>query len=113
MKMDFKLSNFVEKPTLDLFNRCTKEQLVEIDDHFKIDVSKQLRKPEFKSELWSALTAIEVLPPKLVSLSKDNAFEMLRLKELDLEKLGLDLKEKELINDLEMRKMEEKNKKNK
>lgn len=92
VKMDFKLSNFVEKPTLDLFNHCTKEQLVEIADHFQVDVSKQLRKPEFKSELWSALTAIEILPPKPVSPSKDNAFEMLHLTELDLEMCRLDLR---------------------
>lgn len=43
VKMDFKWSDFVEQPTLDLFNRCTKEQLVEIADHFKVGTSKQLR----------------------------------------------------------------------
>ena len=108
--MDFTLCNFVEQPTLDLFNGCTKEQLVEIADHFKVGISKQLRKHEFKTELWSALTALDVLPPEPVSPSKDKSFEMLRLRELDLEMRRLDLKEKELVYDLEMRKMEEETK---
>lgn len=62
---------FVQHPMLDLSNRYTKDQLVEIARHFGIEVSKHVRKPEFKTELMSASTMMGVFPSKWVSLSEE------------------------------------------
>ncbi len=114
--MEFQLDEFVAQPTLDVFHHCTRDQLIDIADHFGVVVSKLLRKPVIKSELWSALSEKGVLSaepgtPETSTPSKEqNLTEMLRIKELELEVRRLDLKEKELNNDLELRKMEEETK---
>lgn len=60
------MGEFVARPWLEMFHRCTKEQLIEIADHFGVVVSK--------------------LPLEPGTPSKDQKFmEMLRLRELDLE----------------------------
>lgn len=116
LKMEFSLEDFVAQPILDKFHRFTKEHLIVVADHFDVTVSKQSRKQVIKSELWSALSERCILPcdpgtPKAGSpVGKHNSAEILRLKELEIEMRHLDIKEKELHNELEIRKMEEETK---
>ena len=119
--MEFILEEFVARPSIDQFHRCTKEQLCVfvIADHFdvvSVSVCKQLRKQEIKNVLWSAFfnqwvlpcdTAVQVMSSQV---AKPNSEEMLRLRELSIEMHRLYLKEKELNNELELRKMEEETK---
>ena len=119
LEMEFKLEDFVAQPSLDLLGRCTKAQLCAIADHYDISVSKQAKTQLLKSELASALSDSGILPPvpSPGTLAAQPVSEEVRLKELEVEMRRLELrerelvyekeiKEKQLLFDLEARKME-------
>lgn len=55
------ISDFVKAPSEDFLNKCTKEQLLKIADHFEIDISDRRLKDTVKSILTANLTEMGVL----------------------------------------------------
>lgn len=53
--IEFKLEDFVESPTLELFHQCTKDNLLLIADRYGVSLSKQLKKQKMKVGLYAAL----------------------------------------------------------
>lgn len=105
------MEDFEAQPTLKKFNSCTKEQLIKIAEHFTMAINKNLKKQIIRSELWSALYEKGVLPcDPSISMSstaeKQVSAELLWLKELEIEMRRLEVKEKELNNDVELRRLE-------
>lgn len=97
--MEFKLQNFVESPTLKLFNQCKKDNLLLIVDQYAISLSKQLKKQDMKKELCDALVDKGIFQqvqsaPASAERSKQSFDEVMRLKELELESQHLALKDK-------------------
>ncbi|KAE8278034.1 hypothetical protein D5F01_LYC23910 [Larimichthys crocea] len=110
--MEFSVEEFVAHPSLEQFHSCTKEQLISLATVLEIPLSKQMKKQIMKAELLSVLTKKGLLndvPLKGVVAGSDGG-EAVRLKELEIEIHRLDLKEKELFGELEIRKMEEETK---
>lgn len=111
--MEFKLEDFGESPTLELFNRCTKDNLLLIVDHFGVPLSKQIRKQEMKVGVYAVLVdkgILQQLPSTPQSPERSKSFdEVIKLKELELEMQGLALKDKGLkyLNDLELKRLEQ------
>lgn len=86
--------------TLDKVHKCIEEHLIAFADHFEGLVPQEFRKQIIKSELWSTLLLKGILPCEpAVREIKDGS---LSLKELELETCCLDLKERELLNELEV-----------
>lgn len=110
--MEFKLENFVESPTLKLFNQCKKDNLLLIVDQYAISLSKQLKKQDMKKELCDALVDKGIFQqvqsvPASAERSKQPFDEVMRLKELELESQHLALKDElKYLNDLEMKRLE-------
>ncbi|KAL1265212.1 hypothetical protein QQF64_003239 [Cirrhinus molitorella] len=57
----FDLQSFIEKPTLDKFDRCRKDDLLKIADHYGISVVRQALKKTIKSALYQKLVELNVL----------------------------------------------------
>lgn len=85
---EFKIEDFLKRPTLDKFHKCTKENLIAIADHFEIQVSGQSLKQVINTEILSALSQKVVLSYEPAALksptAKGSRDESLRLKELEL-----------------------------
>lgn len=117
LTIEFKLAELVESLSLDVFDRCSKANLVLIADHYEVAVLKQAKKQAIKAELYAALVDKEILPqlqssPKTPEQSSQFVDEAVRLKELEVELHCLALREKELyyMNDLETKKLEQQTK---
>lgn len=101
--MEFNLDEFVKAPTLEVFNKCTKEHLLLVSEHFNVSVPKQAKKKKIKDELLIGLVQIGVFPatvlPKEQRGSSSDASvvdDAVRLKELEVELGRIALREKEL-----------------
>ncbi len=58
----FNLQDFVTSPSIEQINLCSKQDLLQITDHFQIVVSKQSLKKEIKRILILRLNELQVLP---------------------------------------------------
>ena len=109
--MEFNAEKFVTHPTLEEFNSCTKDHLISLASFLEIPVSKQMKKQSIKAEISSVLSKKGLLPSEVtVEGAGSDVSEAVRLKELEIEMRRLDLREKELSNEMEVRKMEEETK---
>lgn len=53
--------NFIENPSFEVFERCRKDELIVIADHFRISVRQQLLKREIKDFLLHRLVEMDIL----------------------------------------------------
>ena len=91
------MEEFVKQPSLEVFHKCTKDNLTSIADHYSIIVSKTKTKKMIKHELSIALFEKGVLPDPGMALSpKKQAFpdQSIRRLELELELRRLELQDK-------------------
>ena len=106
--MEFDLEDFVKQPSLDLFHKCTKDNLVDIADHYNVKVQSTKAKKTLKAELWVALFGKGILPDpgtaaspaKPVVLDPNMAAspvksDEIRKLELELEMRRLELQDKD------------------
>lgn len=95
--------------SLDKYNQCRKEALFSIAAHFKVPVSKQDKKEVVTIPLHVALVDKSILPP-ISALSHGAVLPGpdpgLRKLESQVEMRRLELKERELQRDFELRKFE-------
>ena len=121
--MEFNVENFAEAPSVVQVMRCSKADLLVIADHYGIEVDQARKKAEVRSELMSGLARKQVLPdtaPSEVSgdppglpvpvYEEKPSDQSLRLRELEheLKLKEFQLREKQLNFDLEMRRLESK-----
>jgi len=115
--MEFDLDDFVEKPTIEKLDKCTKESLILIAEKINIPISKQVAKHVIKEQVCAALekeglllTARSNVQTMSLTTRVDGAgiSEQLRLRELVLEMRRIELREKEM--EMELRKFEEETK---
>lgn len=59
--MSSNVRRFIENPTLDLFEKCRKDDLLVIAEHFKITVSRQSLKRTIKTVVLDGLSKLNVL----------------------------------------------------
>lgn len=59
--MSSNVRRFIENPTLDLFEKCRKDDLVAIAEHFQISVSRQSLKRTIKTVVLDGLSELNVL----------------------------------------------------
>lgn len=57
----FDLKTFIDDPTVELFDKCRKDDLLAIASHFQIPVAKQSLKKEIKNVVWDRLLELKVL----------------------------------------------------
>lgn len=55
------VQDFIENPSFEAFERCRKEELIVIADHFRISVRQQLLKREIKDFLLHRLVELDIL----------------------------------------------------
>lgn len=55
LKMEFKLAEFVDSPSSEIFDKCTKVSLEVIADHYEVAIVKQAKKKTIKAVLYAAL----------------------------------------------------------
>lgn len=67
--MEFILEECVKQPCLEVFHKCTKDNLTSIADHYSIIVSKAKAKKVIKHELWTALFEKGMLPDPGMAVS--------------------------------------------
>ena len=112
--MAFSAEEFVAHPTMEQFCSCTKEQLISLASFLKVTVTKQMKKQAIKTELLSVLYKEGLLSEAVMKgvESRSDVDEAARLRglELQIELCRLDLREKELLGELEVRKLEEETK---
>lgn len=107
----FNAGKFVAHPTLEEFDSCTKEHLISLASFLEIPLSKQMKKQSIKYEISSILSKKGLLLSEAnVQGAGSDMSEAVCLKELEIEMRRLDLREKELSNEMEVRKMEEETK---
>lgn len=97
VRVEFILEEFVKQPCLEVFHKCTKDNLTYIADHYSIIVSKTKAKKVIKHELWNALFEKGMLPdPGMAVLPTKQAFpdQSIRKLELELELRRLELQDK-------------------
>lgn len=108
--MEFDLREFVASPSWEAVWRCTKDNLFLIAGHYGVEVNKQAKKAALLQEVSAALISGRVLPAvqRAPGQARQSAAESVRLKELDVELQRLSTREREmqLMNELEMRKLE-------
>ena len=95
--MEFILEEFVKQPSLEVFHKCTKDNLTSIADHYSIIVSRTKAKKVLKHEVWTALFEEGMLPDPGMTLSPTKqAFpdQSIRRLELELELRRLELQDK-------------------
>lgn len=105
--MEFKVEDFVSKPSLEVFDKCTKDNLLLIAGHFGIAVSRQLKKQVIKAELCEALVEKGILSTFEKPEPTKNVDDVVRLKELEVELQRLHLKERELQFELEAKRLDQ------
>lgn len=84
-KMEFWLAELLESLFLDVFDWCTKANLLLIADHYDEAISEQAKKQAIKAELYVALVEKGILPqlqstPKGAERSSQSVDEAVRLK---------------------------------
>lgn len=106
--MEFSLEEFVAHPSIEKLEQCTKSNLFSIAAHFEVPLSKQEKKQKIKNELHTALCEMSILPPvsAVTSHADVQPDSELRRLELQVEIRRLELKEKELKHEFELRKFE-------
>lgn len=62
---------FVQSPSEELLNSCTKEELLKLVEHYDVDVGDKELKDEVKGVLQAALVKKGVLPGKMKTLVAD------------------------------------------
>lgn len=60
--MAFNLQSFLDNPSLEVIEKCRKDELLIIATHFKIHIPKQSLKKEIKAKVIDRLCELEVLP---------------------------------------------------
>ena len=85
-KMEFKLDEFLENPSLEEFGKLRKAPLVEIGEHFGLDVKMTMRKQELKNTVIQGLVDEEVFGEEALSEIKPvpGAIDPLALKQMEL-----------------------------
>ena len=87
--MEFSIDDFVEAPTFEVLDRCRKEDLFVIAEHYKVKISKQGRKQEVKRKVYAALADDGILPleskPSHSEWTEQTIENSIRLKEIELE----------------------------
>uniref|UniRef100_A0A8C6T4W0 CCHC-type domain-containing protein n=1 Tax=Neogobius melanostomus TaxID=47308 RepID=A0A8C6T4W0_9GOBI len=99
--MGFDLGDFVAEPSVGQLDGCTKNDLLEIAAHYKINVSKQDKKKIIKRQIHDILAERDILPP-VEAVSDAEVRKM----ELQLEMRRLECREHEQQRDFELRKLE-------
>lgn len=84
LKIEFKLDEFVDSPSLEIFDMCSLEVIA---DHYEVAIVKHAKKNTMKVVLYASLVNKGILPrvqsaPKQSGRSVDEA---VRLKELEVE----------------------------
>lgn len=106
MSLSFNLEDFVAAPTLDVFHRCTKDNLVALAEHFEITVAKQANKAIIKTEVLSALVDRGIFPASVIPKSprlSASMEESVRLKELEVELQRLSLEQRKVEHQTQIR----------
>lgn len=62
---------FVQSPSEELLNSCTKEQLLKLVEQYDVDIGDKRLKDDIKEVLKAALVQKEVLPGKMQTLVAD------------------------------------------
>lgn len=62
VSMDFDLIEFSLNPTIEVYNRCRKKDLVLVADFFNISVPKESTKQVIKEQLYDELVSAGILP---------------------------------------------------
>lgn len=57
----FDLKTFIDNPTVELFDKCRKDDLLAIASHFQIPVARQSLKKEIKNVVWNRLLELKIL----------------------------------------------------
>ena len=92
--MSFNMEEFVAQPSDEMLNTCTKEQLMQIAEHYEIELTSQIKKTKATvyETIKNLLTDREVLAAKRedpvtasVSMTPRSDGE-LRLKEMEIDK---------------------------
>ena len=65
----FNLEAFVKEPTLWVFNLLKKSQLIEVANHYKLEVNSSKKKVEIKLLLIDHLNHEEIIPEDKVDIS--------------------------------------------
>lgn len=129
--MEFDLTAFTLMPTIEVFNRCRKKDLVLIAEFFNIRIEREATKQVLKQDLQEKLTTAGILPrqsgdedelavdPKEASPNFDSVPQdpkiALKLKEMDLlikkqeceaEMIRFRILEKQAERDIEIRKLD-------
>lgn len=81
--MEFDLISFTLAPTIEVFNRCRKKDLLLIADFFRIDISKEASKQVIKDELFDKLVNDRILPQKSDDNEGGERFQAVAGKEVD------------------------------
>ena len=112
--MEFDIEDFVVDPAWGKLDACTKENLKLVADRFDIVISKHGKKQVIRDQLGSALLETGVLSAVgggVTSPKVEESFsDQVKLKELELELRRLDVKEKEIDCNLQVRMLEEETK---
>lgn len=58
---DFDLNRFVSSPTIEQLNKCRKDDLIRVAEHFQIKVNRQQLKREIKRVMVKGLEELGVL----------------------------------------------------
>ena len=99
--MEFNLDDFVKQPSLDVFHKCTKDNLIDIADHYNIKVLSTKAKKAVKPELWAALFDKGILPDPSMAASGTSPLktadpdQSVRKLELELELRRIELQDKD------------------
>lgn len=106
MSFSFNLKDFVEAPALDVFHKCSKDNLVALAEHYEVSVSKQEKKATIKSEVLFTLVESGIFPASVVQKSpclSSSMGESVRLKELEVELQRLSLEQKKVEHQTQIR----------
>lgn len=103
MSFIFSLEEFVEEPSLEVFYKCSKDQIIAIAEHYEVHVSKQSKKDVLKTDVLHGLVERGIFPPSVVPKSPPSSAESVRLKELELEIQRLSLEKTKVEQDTQIR----------
>lgn len=104
VNMDFDLIEFSLNPTIDVYNRCRKKDLILIADFFNISVLKESTKQVIKEQLYDELVSAGILPgqseageEELSEAGVETSEVFLNVDASDETKLAVKLKELDLL----------------
>lgn len=99
MSFSFDLEDFVKAPAVDIFHKCSKDNLVALAEYYEVSVSKQANKATIKSEVLTTLVERGIFPAQVSSGME----ESVRLKELEVELQRLSLEQKKVEHQTQIR----------